>query len=790
MQFAGILVWWLLISALGLVATPLALKAFKFLPDRGYAFTKPLGLLLVGLLAWLIGFIHFSIPTILLSAGLLAAGAYWVWKRFESELRIFLKEHLGYILVTEMFFFVLFLLFLAFRMYNPDILGTEKFMDMAFLHSLTRAESFPPYDPWLSGQGFYISYYYFGYLLMAILLKLSGVAPAVGFNLSLGMLFALSGVTVFGLLYNLTRRLWAGLAGWCGIFLLGSLDGLRQVLGTRTLANFNWWTPSRVIPDTINEFPFFSFLLGDMHPHMLDIPYFVLSLALGLNHLRSEDDDVSPRAPERLAGYALWGLVIGALGFINSWDLPTGFFIAMLAFAGQQYRRRGSWAALPWRDMLAGLGVILGFAVVPYLPFYLNFHSQAKGLAVTTQNTRSFDYFLIFGTFVFLTLTFLMARYHAWFVALLSPARPAGKPAEKKSAVCPNCGIKVREGKRFCGQCGRAMEPESPAEDSPLARPLEEVPAGLKRFWLFLLQPAAVLRRGEGRGPALLVLGGLLLIALAAFFKSPFLAATVLLLLALLPLLSARADRPETAFALMLLFTAWLLTFGAEVLHINDTFQPPLDRMNTVFKFYYQVWFLLGIGGLYGAYWMLRHSLRTPAWRAAWLTPLALLVAGSLVYSYAGMQIKANYFANWPTLDGSAFLRAGYPSDHEGIEWLRTHAQGAPVVLEATGGEYTDFARVSTFTGLPTVLGWAGHELQWRGNYDEPSRRIPDIDTLYGSPDVGRTQELLDQYGVEYVFVGTLERGKYPEASLQKFAAFMEPVFRNDGVVIYRRKSL
>jgi hypothetical protein len=376
MQQFGILVWWLLISVIGLAAAPLTWRIFKNLPDRGYAFSKPVGLLFVGLVSWLLGFAHFSTLTILLALGLLAGLSYWIWKNHEAEIRAWVAQNAGYLLVAEGFFLLLFMLFVLFRMFNPDIIGTEKFMDLAFMNSLSRATSFPPFDPWMAGKAFSISYYYFGYLFMAILLKLSAVPPAVGFNLALGLLFALAGFSVFGLIYNLTRRLSVAAAGWGAVFMLGNLDGVKQVLVTKTMENFNWWTPSRVIPDTINEFPFFSFLLGDMHPHMLAIPFVVTALALALNHLKSDDPDLGWKHGDNAVVFTFWGVVIGALGFLNSWDLPTLFFVAMLVFFFQQFRLRGAVAGLPWKDMGLGLGLILAAAVIPYLPFYLNFHSK------------------------------------------------------------------------------------------------------------------------------------------------------------------------------------------------------------------------------------------------------------------------------------------------------------------------------------------------------------------------------------------------------------------------------
>jgi len=799
-----ILIWWLLITVMGVAAIPITTKVFQFLPDRGYGFTKPLGLILVGLLTWLIGFIHFSLFTIVIAFGLISGFSYWLWVKYEEEIRSALQERSGYILVTELFFAALFLLFLYFRMYNPDILGTEKFMDMAFMNSMTRATSFPPLDPWMAGKKFFISYYYFGYLLMSIMVKVSGVMPAVGFNLALGLLFALSGISTFSLLYNLTRRLLLGFAGWAAIYLLGNLDGFRQVLITKSIENFNWWTPSRVIPDTINEFPFFSYLLGDMHPHMLSIPYIMIALGFSLNHLKCMDREISIASREQLGRTLLWGLIIGALGFINSWDLPTTFFIAGLAIFFQQFRQRSTLVSFPWKGIIFTVAVLLGMMFIPYVPFYMYFSSQAQGIAWTTQNTRITDFLLIFGVFTFMVLTFLFARYHAWFIMLLSGRNAVKTSQEKRSSprYCPQCGAMIREGKRICGKCGYRLTTASGAEDevNPLIRPVSDMPRWVNDFLFFLLHPVAILRQGRGRLSAL-ILGFALFLTIAAvvlkiiFFGSeenpqPYLLGIIMLFIfAVGILLIAKVDKAETIFALIALLTAGLLLFGCEILHINDTFNPPLDRMNTVFKFYYQSWFLLGIAAIYGVYWAFKYSFHNTNLRVAWFLPLVLLIAAALVYPYAAVMIKTNKFSNIATLDGSYYLKNTYPADREAIEWLRRSVKGNPVILEATGGEYTDFARVSTFTGLPTVLGWAGHELQWRGNYDEPGRRIPDIDTLYGSMDIEATKALIDKYNILFVFVGTLERQKYPAAALNKFASFMDKVYEHPGgVMIYKRK--
>ncbi len=796
----GIFVWWLLMTVFGVVVLPITIKTFQFLPDRGYGFSKPLGLVLIGLVTWLLGFLHFSALTIILAVVLISGFSFWLWMKYKEEILGVLRERKGYVLVVELFFVFLFLLFAFFRMYNSDILGTEKFMDMAFLNAITRSPAFPPYDPWLSGA-FSISYYYFGYFLMALLLKLSGTAPAIGFNLSLAMLFALSGISVFTVIYNLTRRLAFAFGGWAFIYMLGNLDGFRQVLTTRSIGNFNWWTPSRVVADTINEFPFFSFLLGDMHPHMLAVPFILIGLGLALNHLLSPDREITIKAPEQLARFSLWGIIIGSLGFLNSWDLPAVFFIAVLSIFFQQYRQRVDWKVYPWKGMGLGIAVMTALMIIPYIPFYISFQSQAKGIAWTTQNTRVNDFLLIFGLFTFMVLTFIMARYHTWFVTILTGPQKVMPEELPMKKFCAQCGSHLREGKFICGKCGyQAAATKQMDMAQPLIRPISELPRWVSAFFRFVLQPLTVLKNKESRQPAWIALGLLVVIGLAVVLKMVFFGAEnnpqpIMLGLALFFifsigfLLAAKIDKPETVFILVLLLTAGLLVFGCETLHINDTFNPPLDRMNTVFKFFYMTWFLLGLAAVYGVAWTFQFSMRNTNLKVVWLLPMVLLIAASLVYPYASVMIKTNHFSNRATLDGSDYLRRSYPADRAGIEWLRKSVRGNPVVLEATGGEYTDFARVSTFTGLPTVLGWGGHELQWRGNYDEPGKRIPDIDTLYGSEDIELTRTLIEKYNIVFVFVGTLERQKYPGKQLDKFGRFMEKVFEHPGgVVIYRRR--
>jgi uncharacterized membrane protein len=146
---------------------------------------------------------------------------------------------------------------------------------------------------------------------------------------------------------------------------------------------------------------------------------------------------------------------------------------------------------------------------------------------------------------------------------------------------------------------------------------------------------------------------------------------------------------------------------------------------------------------------------------------------------------RVGEYGGAPTLDGMAYMEQVTPSDYAAIHWFQENVTGAPVVLEAVGGQYSRGGRIAAHTGLPTVLGWAGHEYQWRGETPEPAEREEDIKTAYTSFSRAETEAILDKYAVKYVVVGSLETSTYGEAAGTKFARMLEPVFQADGVTIY-----
>jgi YYY domain-containing protein len=764
--------WWLAIEILGLAALPLAWRLFRNLPDRGYALAKPLGILLTSYVLWLavsFGFMSNTRTAVVMCILLVAAisTSLYLWKTDgRSALLSWLRQHVRLILTYELLFALAFGVWALVRAYNPEISGTEKPMDLAFLNAILRSEYFPPLDPWLSG--FAISYYYFGYLIIAVVTRLAGVPSEVGFNLAIALLFALTASGAFSLTYNLVQRhaerkgTGQGLATIFGavgamfLAVIGNLEGLLEVLHTRGLGtaafwewidvknlasapvtgrwipgdNWWWWRGSRVVHDVvfgvdqevIDEFPFFSFLLGDMHPHVLGLPFVLLALGLALNLLWSEEE-------ASWWQMVLLGVCIGGLGFLNSWDLPIYFLICVVAYA------------LATRGRLDGFGrrwivevglfavVLMALSFVLYLPFWIGLRSQAGGIGlVVLVKTQLHQYLIMFGIFIYVITAFL--GYELWRTA---------------KAV------------RTDGERGRV------------------------RHWAFTGAAALVVVPLA----ALLVLVKLYLVALLVLL----IGAGCAVFWQRLRSFSIGSLTSSATFVLILILVALLLTFSVEFVFLRDTFG---TRMNTVFKFYYQAWVLFGISSAFGIYYLGpwlggRRRVLSSVWLAGFV-PLSL---ASMVYPVLATHNKTGGFAGPPTLDGMVHLEGAYGDDLAAIRWLRANVEGAPVILEATGGEYTYYGRVSTHTGLPSVLGWGGHELQWRGNYEEPGKREPDIETLYESADVGRTAALLEEYDIHYVYIGDLERLTYDvnQSVLRKFEVLMDVVYQQGQVTIYERRE-
>jgi YYY domain-containing protein len=666
----------------------------------------------------------------------------------------------------------------------------------------------PPYDPWMAGSGLYVSYYYFGYVMMGLIEKLSMIPNGMAYNVALAYLYALSAIGIVGLLFNLTKNYVVGFFAFAFLLLLGNLDGLRQLMHLKGgfISGFNWWNSTRIMDYenydyTITEFPFFSFLLGDMHPHQMAIPFVLLALNIGLTFIKTEAKEMFRATVENLGFIIFAGLVLGGLWFLNSWDFPTYFFVTALCVISNKYSRDEKLES-SYKDMLYTLGLILGVGIVAYLPFTVLFKSQVKGIGLVMVNTKVSDYIIIFGIMLFPVLSFITARILNWVESF----RINSSKSKKRELFCPHCGAQFREGKNICGQCGYVI-----SGDELYLGGLDVAPKKTNEtassFFKFLSDPAA---HKDNRVYVYSFTAAGIALALTVY-KSVIdkvnlgLTTGILtvILSVLILLLVTRTELKENQFILILVFTALFATWGTEIFRVVDGFNDnvKLRRMNTVFKFYYQAWIMLSVAAAYSFFWVNHFYLnfKKKYIRYLWNTIFGLLIACGLLYTIGGTAVRTDNFRNYMTLDGTDFLRSfeydGRMSaygDFQAIDWIKRNIKDTPVILEACGGSYTEYARVSSFTGLPTVIGWPWHETQWRGTGDEASRRENDVRTIYETPDVNLAETLLKKYNVKYVYMGALEKDKYAASpqGLAKFAGMGDIVYANKmDTVIYKLRD-
>ena len=817
---AAALLWWLVLGLFGWFAWPLLFPLLGGLCDRGYGLARVIGWLLVGWVHWLgtsLGLWENRVSVIAGLVGVLVLLGLLAWYRQRGEIGVFLRARRSLLLGEEALFACAFLAFVGVRLLDPDLWqpwnGGEKFMEFAFLNATLRSAHFPPYDPYFAGGT--INYYYFGLYLVSMLIKLTGIVPEVAFNLAVPGLFALTATAIFSIGYSLAgpgqaapssgedhaaadgdpasakaagtapvRPVVVALLAVLFALLMGNLEGFWQIvrnvaalagdggsflagigrlLHGAHLPGYDYWGPSRVIPFTINEFPYWTFLFADMHPHLIAMPIGMLVAGLALNQVGGPILNHRFSLTQDFAKLLLFIIVLGALGATNTWDLP----VYALLVGGTFWLAAWRWASRRALILAPILAVaVVALAVLAYWPFYAHYRVGVGGtgadiltryLAPVHEGSPLGSWLLVWGFFVLM----------AYGVTLVGDG-PGREPSE--------------------------------GEDGPDPAPP-------------LLHPSVVIAGIFGL--ALLLLLGVLGRPAAALVALP---AT----LAFAAMLSRRLD-PAHAFAQLLLVMGLAILGGIELIYLRDFLEGgDWYRMNTVFKFGMPAWLFLSLAGaaLLPRAWQALD--RRPEWLAVpWQTLTALLLAAGMVFLVRGTPARVADRFPGPqpardTLDGTAFMTVGrydWPDagdtihlsyDYLAIHWLLDHVQGTPVVAEAPAGEYQvgdrslsyDYyraggLRVASLTGLPTFLGQ--HQYEQRSGAQVAARAVIGQE-FFLTTDVARTRNLIAELHVDYIYIGRLERTLFGEPSLAKFDTMvasgdLEVVYQNQEVTIYRVKS-
>ena len=686
--------WWILAGLLGFVGMPLTGRLFAGFEDRGWIFSKVLSIALTGFVVWFlvsVKILKFTIGSCIFVCVLYAAGSLFLfYKQSRQGRECFPVGKASLIFWEELLFFGMFLLWTYFAGFHPAAYGTEKFMDYGFMEAMMRSTELPAVDLWYS-QG-HINYYYGGQYFAVFLTKLSGSKVEITYNLMRAFVAGLAFVMPFSLVYQLmSDRIQgkslrknnplpaiAGMTAGCAVSLAGNMHyviyGLLLPLiqkwkGTETESSY--WFPDATryigfdpdVPDkTIHEFPSYSFVLGDLHAHVVNI-MFVL-LLVGLLYAWMKQVRRRENCPVNVKNRRFWreqllmpqillvSLLLGMFQWTNFWDFVIYFVVTggVVLFSNIILFKGNVRTILVVTAAQAAEVIVISYLAV--LPFTLQFQTMVQGVALAQNHSLPHQLLVLWGLPVILMVLFV-------FSVLLEKLK----------------GIRVKCVHGFLGSI-------------------------------------------------------------------------------------AAAD----LFVIILALCAMGLVMIPELVYVRDIYENGNARANTMFKLTYQAYILFGIAMGYVIYRLicLSRPILLKIFSGIGLTCLVLTLGylGNCAGSWFGNVWNP---AEYKGLNAVKFLETDFAEDAAAIRWLKANIEGTPVVLEANGDSYTGYQRVSAMTGLPTILGWYVHEWLWRSDPEDLNQKSSHIEQIYTSSDKQLVKDLLEEYTVSYIFVGSMEREKYGE---------------------------
>lgn len=684
--------WWLLAGLMGMVAMPVTGRLFEGFDDRGWVFSKVLAIAATGFLTWFLVCVKILPFTTAACVGVslvCALGCFFLFNRqMKQGIDCFPAAHMNLVFWEEILFAAVFLMWTYLAGFNPQAYGTEKFMDYGFMEAMMRSKVLPARDLWYS-QG-HINYYYGGQYFAVFLTKLSGSKVEVTYNLMRTFVAGLAFVMPFSLVYQMTKDKLkddengrkrcipavSGLIAGTAVSIAGNMHyviyskiipWIQKLQGAEYTDSY--WFPDATryighnpdVPDkTIHEFPCYSFVLGDLHAHVVNIMFVLLLLGIlyaWTRNIRSRDSEM-----EELPSGKFWrqqllmphifcvAVLLGMFQWTNFWDFVIYFVVAggVVLFTNIIQFRGKAKKVLTVTALQAIEVLVISYLVI--LPFTLQFETMVEGVALAQNHSLFYQLMVLWGLPVILTISFL---------------------------ICV----------------------------------LVEKLRGMEKKSVYRLMQAI--------------------------------------------------DIPDL-FAVIMGLCAMGLVLIPELVYVRDIYENGNARANTMFKLTYQAYIMFGMTMGYVIFRLLAVARQKIFKILAGIGLFFLL----WTVGYFGNSVKS-WFGNiwnpseYQGLNAVTYLETDFTEDAAAIRWLKANIKDAPVVLEANGDSYTGYERVSASTGLPTILGWYVHEWLWRNDVEDLNQKSADVESIYTAADAERVKELIAQYDVEYIFVGSMEEEKY-----------------------------
>jgi YYY domain-containing protein len=738
-DLTNILQWWATFFFIGIIFIPITSLIFPTFFDKGYIFAKIIGIALISYSVFLFGFLKilsFNAQNIFIIAAIFLLINFFVKRKIPlSDIRI--RSYLAIFILEECLFLGILILWSFIHAHQPEIHGLEKYMDYGFINSILRAKYFPPLDMWLTPYP--VNYYYFGHLVTAVLTKLSFLSSDITFNLMLSTIAAIGFTAVFSIAANLLHSLKKEgslkisiIGGLLSAFILNFAGNLHTI--------YLFFKPY----ENENPVPFWQLVFS---PSTFPNSYWYPN-ATRFIHNTIHEFPIYSNVVSDLHGHFLdVPFVLLTIAVLLSLFLKSKLEIGNYPSATLYVAMRAGKLEIPLISFLLAvmymtnawdgiiyflLAVIVIFVI--QLKSIVNFpkNISIKHCASNIVKDRTYVPRAMYYALLILVGFFLFSL----------PFSLNFKPFAS--------GIGILCAPKFLtdiGRLGPFLFETNHCQHSPLWQIL--ILYGFFYFWVISFG-----------------------VFIFSKIKSKYSGIT-----------------SGDIFIAILAILSTLLIIIPEFIYVKDIY-PAHYRANTMFKLVYQSFMMLSLcsGYIIVRLFLNYKFLILDRWYFKfiyWLIGLSTLALVSL-YPYLAINSYFGDLKIYSGINGTNYLKPLYPTDYEAIRWINKNIQGQPVILEAQGDSYTDYSRVSSNTGLPTVLGWTVHEWLWRGTYDIPAPRIPEIEKMYESENLEETKTLLKKYGVTLVFMGDLERQKYPNLNENKFKSLGKIIFEKGTTRIYK----
>ncbi len=740
--------WYAALTLIGAGGLLPASLLFGGLRSGGVLYARPLGLLIVAEIAWLlsgVGRVPYGLPLIIAATVMLwgwSAGIAW---RYPARLRA-LRERISLILVGEVLFVALFALWAWVRSFAPNATDTEKPMDLMLISSLRFGAVLPPIDAWYAEST--VSYYHLGHVMVDIAGRVAGLPVGIGFTFGVATAGALAGAAVFALagdVLTLSRvqqraSVWvAGTVAVVSLLFLAPVEGFFELVSAHEIGAASiwarlgvsgfpgepyietgvptqfwwWWRASRVLPEVITEFPAFSIILGDLHAHLLGLPLAVLAVAAVLPTFDGRMALTPTSWLWRPGALVVAGALFAGIFMTNAWD--AALYGALWGVAGIAVFVNSGWPIHQTFFMTARfLFAPVLLALIIAAPFLSTLQSVPFGIAVVTDAGSD------------------PVRLLLVWIPLLLPAVAGAmllQPATNRTAWIAAAVIG-----------GLAVA-----------------------AWVVALVAGGSAGSLVTHGARWYVLAGL--VASGAWASGG----------------AARAIRErDTARAvwLGLVAVSAAIVLVTELAFLEDAFA---NRMNTVFKFWYATWLLLAVAGAVavGMAYDRRALGRVGSLGLAGIAVMVVLYGGSLLYAPAAAAARAREGQD-RGIDALAYLDRTDRGAAETARWAHANLRPRDVLLEAVGQDYSTGNVVSASSGVPTLLAWPGHQLTWRGNILGLATRRTAVSEIYHDLSLDEARAKAAEFGVTHVYLGREERAQFGEGVMARFVGW-PVVFEADG---------